>query len=159
MKKQIKTITERIMRLVRWYQYDNKGNIIKESDEKLSDSEFSYDDFMNNEFGITFNDDHGRINLRRLYDALQKHKDLIFDSKYDEVYLVVETYDGYFSDAEIIGKRKETQEDIEQRERDKKQAEEQRKFLKERKQKEREEKKLAKLREEMEKYKEKLGFK
>lgn len=156
MKKQIKTITERIMRLVRWYQYDDNDNLIKESDVELWGSEFSYGDFMNDEFGITFNDGHGRINLRRLYDALQKHKDLIFDSKYDEVYLIVETDEGYFSDAEIIGERKETQEDIEQRERAKKQAEEQRKFLKEQKQKEREEKKLAKLREEMEKYKGKL---
>ena len=105
MKKQANTITECIMRLVRWYQYDGKGKIIKESDKEFDEAdEFSYSDFIEDEFGISFDDSCGRINLRRLHDALQKHKDLIFDSKYDEVYLIVETDEGYFSDAEIMGK-------------------------------------------------------
>lgn len=145
-----------IMNLVRWTQYDENANVLKEADEEFDGSEFSYDEILNSEFGIMHMRGRVDIDLRYLYHALQKHKDLIFDERYDRVEMIIAMEEGFLSEAKIIGERRETQEDVEKRNLELKLKKEREIALKKKKEKDREERKLAELRSQIEKYKDKL---
>ena len=153
-KKTNNIILEQIAHFSRWY--DGEGNEYMEDPEDNDDIEFSYGDFLKNELGITVNDNSVRIDMRSLMRGLKKYENMINDPKYLEVDLVIDTMDGYFDYAELVGKREETEEDIRQRQLEKEKEEEKRKKEKEEKRLERERKKLEKLKKEIEKYKDKL---
>lgn len=155
-------IRETIERLVRWFRYDDQGCVTEEFDEPPSeeendDFEFSYDQILEEEYGIDVQQGGVRINIAEFLLAVEKHKEKLQNPKYDKIFIdIVFDNDGYFEDASIIGEREETEEDIRERELAKQKELEEKNRLKEAKRKEREQKKLEKLREELKKYEDKL---
>lgn len=153
-------IWETILSLVKWYRYDRNGNIKEEVSEKPENEEkfeFSYSDFLEEEFGINISQGQVDIDMREMMNALKKYEHIINDTKYEKVEInIMLDRDGYFENAVITGRREQTDAEILKKEKDKIKEAEEKKAMGEKKKKEREERKLEKLRAEMEKYKDKL---
>lgn len=152
-------IEKRIMNLVRWFKYGQDGNIIEEKDDDPNDDEFefSYNQFLNENFGIYVGQSHVEIDVRAFLESLKKHRAEIDNTNYEEVLIhIYMDRDGYFESAEMIGKREQTELEIRQQKEQEEKEREEKRIEKERKAKAREEKKLEKLREEIKKYGNKL---
>lgn len=147
------------MNLVRWFKYGPNGDIIEENENEPEDDgfEFSYNNFLNEEFGIYAEQGCVEIDVRTFLNSIKKHKKEIDNADYEEVLIRIGMdADGYFESAEMVGKREQTESEIRKQKEKKEREREEKRMEKEKRAKEREEKRIAKLREQIKKYGDKL---
>jgi hypothetical protein len=159
-----RTIRDTLMLLTCYTEYDHSGEVevVKKhygelpDDVDPDDCEFSYGELLDEKLGIeSLGDGYLRIDLRRLYAALQSEEfqSILNIGNYTDIYLQSEDQEGSVQSAEIYGVREETDEDIAKRLEVKRKEEETKRLAKEAKKQATEQRKIEKLKKDVEKYK------